>query len=121
MRTSYRLCKFCDELHDIHNWPDNHREWVMDNRSELAAPMIITDSMKPIQGMHDGRIYDSKRALRASYRDHGVVEVGDDSSVTAPKPRQKKRPDRKSIRESVNRAVSLTNLTRTRRDELPTR
>lgn len=117
MRSTYRVCKLCGDLHDVDNWPDNHREWVMDNRSDLAAPMIIRDEMRPLEGQHDGKIYTSKRALRQSYREHGVIEVGNE--VQKPKP--VKRPDRKEIRESVNRAVSLTNLTRNKRDELPTR
>lgn len=118
---TYRMCKVCGDLHDIHAWPDNHREWIIDNRSDLAAPMIIRDSMDPVKGMHDGRVYDSKSQMRASYRAHGVVEVGNDSSVLNPKPKAKRRPDRKEIRHTLNKAISQTNLTRRRRDELPTR
>jgi hypothetical protein len=117
----YRVCKQCGECHDVDNWPDNHREWIIDNRSDLAAPMIIRDTMSPTKGMHDGKIYESKRAMRQSYRDHGVIEVGNDSSVMNPQPRPKRKPDRAGVRAAVSRAVSLTNLTRRKRDELPTR
>ena len=103
------------------NWPDNHREYVPDNRSDLPAPMVIRDEMDPLQGQHNGEIFTSKRKMRQSYRDHGVVEVGNDSSVLDPKPRKPVRPDRGEIREAVNRAVSQTNLTSRKQDELPTR
>lgn len=115
----FRICKLCGDLHDVDNWPDNHREWSPDNRSELAAPMIIRDEQPPLMGMHNGQIFTSKRAMRQSYRDHGVIEVGDDASIGKPRPKAK--PDRAAIRHSVNKAVSQTNLTRRKRDELPTR
>lgn len=118
---SYRVCKFCGECHDVANWPDNHREWAPDNRSDLAAPMVIRDEMAPLQGQHNGQIFTSKRAMRQSYREHGVVEVGNDPSVLTPKPRKPIRPKRAEVREAVNKAVSLGNLTRRRQDELPTR
>lgn len=117
---TFRKCKACGDWHDVAQWPDNHREWLPDNRSELAAPMVIRDSMDPVQGMHDGRMYESKRAMRQSYRDHGVVEVGNDSSVLNPKPKVTK-PDRAGVRHALNKAISQTNLTRRKRDELPTR
>jgi hypothetical protein len=118
---TYRICKLCGDLHDVDAWPDNHREWIMDNRSDLAAPMVIIDTMRPTKGMHDGRIYESKRALRQSYRDHGLVEVGNDSSVMNPKPRAKPKPDRKAIRGAIDKAISQTNLVRSRKEQLPTR
>ena len=44
-RKTYRKCKFCGDFHDVDNWPDNHREWVPDNRSELASPSVINGSV----------------------------------------------------------------------------
>ena len=81
---TYRVCKVCGDLHDVAMWPDNHIEWVIDNRSDLAAPMIIRDSMDAVKSMLDGKMYDSKRSLRRTYRDAGVTEVGDDKSYTDP-------------------------------------
>ena len=46
---TYRLCKVCGDIHDVAQWPDNHREWMPDNRSDLAAPMLIRDSMDAVQ------------------------------------------------------------------------
>lgn len=50
--------------------------------SELAAPMLIRDGMEPLRSMGDGHLYDSKSALRASYREQGLVEVGNDAPLT---------------------------------------
>jgi hypothetical protein len=121
MRSTYRLCRFCGELHSLADWPDNHREFVPDNRSALAAPMIIRDEMAPLQGQHNGQVFTSKRKLRQSYRDAGVVEVGNDSSVLAPKPRKKIKPDRAAIKFAVNKAVSQINMTTRTGDGITTR
>lgn len=115
MRTSYRLCKACGDLHDVANWPDNHREWIPDNRSDLAAPMIIRDGMDAVKSMLDGQMYDSKSRLRQTYRQAGVVEVGNDSSYTDPAklrpqaPSERKRlkeASRKKVEASVGKALS---------------
>jgi hypothetical protein len=79
-------------------------------RSALPTPMLIPDHMDPVQSMLDGKLYDSKAALRATYRAAGVEEVGNDSSVMAPKPYKKPRPDRKEIRAAVRKAASLKGL-----------
>lgn len=75
--------------------------------SHLATPQIIHDGMGAVQSMTDGRMYDSKAALRAEYKRAGVVEVGNEQ----PKPFKKPRPDRKEIRAAVERASSRVNLT----------
>ena len=72
-------------------------------RSGLPVPMILSDTMEPVQSMLDGKLYDSKSALRATYRQAGVVEVGND---VATKPPPKPKPDRKAVRASVERAFS---------------
>jgi hypothetical protein len=59
----------------------------MANQGELTAPMIIRDGQGGINGfksMVDGQHYDSKSNMRRHYRERGVTEVGDDSSVTDP-------------------------------------
>jgi hypothetical protein len=111
----YRTCKACGDLHDIYNWPDNHREWVMDNRSDLAAPMIIRDGMDAVKSMLDGQMYDSKSRLRRTYKDAGVIEVGNDSSYTDPEklrsqaPTERKRQkqaSRRKVEAAVGKALS---------------
>ena len=47
-------------------------------RSDLPIPMISRDQMDPVQSMLDGKMYDSKSALRSTYRQAGVIEVGND-------------------------------------------
>lgn len=79
-------------------------------RSHLPAPQVIGDTMDPVQSMLDGKLYDSKSRLRATYREAGVVEVGNDPSVTDPKPFRKPKPDRKAIRASLERAASRVGL-----------
>jgi hypothetical protein len=72
-------------------------------RSSLPAPMVIGDAMPAVQSMLDGRMYESKSALRRTYREAGVTEVGNDVPM-APPPRPK--ADRKAVEASVSRALS---------------
>jgi hypothetical protein len=66
--------------------------------------------------MADGKIYTSKSAMRATYKPSGnpegkrYVEIGDDASVTAPKPRAKPKIDRSAIKATVNKAFSRAGL-----------
>lgn len=78
---------------------------------DLAIPGVISDTMPPVQSMLDGKMYDSKATLRATYREAGVTEVGNDPSVTNPKPFKRPPPDRQAIRDSLKRAYSQVNLT----------
>ncbi len=48
-------------------------------RPPRVFPSIIRDAMEPVQSQADGRLYDSKSALRAAYRDQGYVELGNDA------------------------------------------
>lgn len=69
--------------------------------SDLPAPMVIGDAIE-VKSMVDGQMYTSKSALRKSYREKGYIEVGNEELKPAPKPK----PDRKAIRESVEKAFS---------------
>lgn len=73
-------------------------------RSDLPFPRIMSDVMEPVQSMLDGKMYDSKSALRATYRANGCVEVGNDPSRL--KPRQKAKPDRRQIKTTLDKAVA---------------
>ena len=75
-----------------------------DKRSNHPTPRLNIDTMAPVQSMLDGKMYDSKSALRATYKAAGVVEIGNDSSRFNPPVKPK--PDRKKIRESIKRAKS---------------
>lgn len=102
-----RLCKVCSDWHSLDEpWPHNcmpERIWT---RSELSGPMIIKDCMEPVKSMLDGKMYDSKRRLRQTYREAGVTEVGGEKI----KPFKKPRPSKTQIRESVDRAFSRAGL-----------
>jgi hypothetical protein len=77
-------------------------------RSIHGCPMIIADSMAPVQSMLDGKLYDSKAALRATYRAAGVTEVGNDPAMLRPKPKPK--TDRQAVKAAVGRAFSRAGL-----------
>ncbi|HEY5412990.1 MAG TPA: hypothetical protein VIJ94_19925 [Caulobacteraceae bacterium] len=106
MTLRYRICPDCGELHDVHDWPENHRFW----NEVLCAPMVISDTMAPIQSQVDGRIYDSKAAIRAGYRTassrdgRDYVEVGNDPARLKPFKRQA--PDKKAIRTALERSAA---------------
>ena len=73
-------------------------------RSHLPCPRICIDTMAPVQSMLDGKMYDSKSALRATYKAAGVIEVGNDPSRFA----QRKKPkiDRRKVRDTIEKATA---------------
>jgi hypothetical protein len=71
-------------------------------RSRHVCPAVIGDGMAPVQSMLDGRFYDSKAALRATYKAAGVTEVGNDPAICRKRP--KPAPDRGAIRDAVGQA-----------------
>jgi len=94
-------------MHDVHDWPDNHRLW----NEVLCVPQIIRDEMDPVQNQHDGKMYTSKRAMRASYLPSGnkegarLIEIGTEKQ----KPKPKYKPDAKAIRTSMDKAQAALN------------
>lgn len=106
-----RFCRVCKDWHDLNEpWPNECRDHARIARSDLPSPMLIRDGMDPVQSMLDGKFYDSKAALRATYKEAGVTEVGNDSSIVDPKPFKKPKPDRKAIKASVGKAFSRAGL-----------
>ena len=77
-----------------------HRDRPAPARSDLPSPMVVIDCMEPVEHPHDGKLYDSKSAFRRTTRQNGYVEVGTEK-LKAP---ERKAPDRKGIRESLQRA-----------------
>jgi len=98
-----RFCKVCRGWHDLDKpWPHNcitDHNWT---RSDLPAPMVIIDTMGPVQSMLDGKLYDSKSELRKTYKQAGVVELGNDPQRYRPKPKAK--VDRRQIRDTLHKA-----------------
>ena len=77
-------------------------------RASHSCPAVISDTMAPVRSMLDGRLYDSKASLRATYRAAGVTEVGNDPAIHRRSARRQ--PDRRAIRESVGRAFARAGL-----------
>lgn len=77
-------------------------ETLRPKSSDLPCPMLALDSMEPVQSMLDGKMYDSKAALRATYKAAGMVEVGNDPARL--RPRKRAKPDRTAIKTAVEKA-----------------
>lgn len=103
-----RFCRVCGGWHELDAWPHNCMPERSQAASDLPVPGVISDTMEPVQSMVDGRFYTSKSALRATYLPSGnkegkrYVEVGNDPARF--KPREKQKPDRKAIRNTVEKA-----------------
>lgn len=98
-----RFCRECRKWHEIDEWPAECMPEVMGSPStSIPLPYLATDGMSPVQSQLDGKMYDSKSALRATYKAAGVVEVGNDPARL--RPRQKKKVDRQAIKNTLERA-----------------
>ena len=88
------------------------RAWRREaSQGELCAPMVITDGIPLLQSMATGRWHDSKSALRREYRRHGMVEVGNDSSLTSGKRKAEpsfaeRAAERERIKAAAGKALS---------------
>lgn len=106
-RDSYRKCSACGGYHWVSEWPHNHVEGERE-RSPLAAPMVISDTMEAVRSMADGKMYSSKAALRSTYRPSGnpdgisYIEVGNDQPKTPVKPKT----DEGAIQVSLQKAMA---------------
>ena len=76
-------------------------------RFGLPCPMVIRDSMDDIQSMADGRIYDSKSALRRSYTAEGNPQGRDYQEIggTEIEPAGRASVDKKAVRDAVDKAM----------------
>lgn len=84
-----------------------HARQMPPKRSDLPTPMVITDSMDALQHPCTGEFMTSKRAFSAVTRAHGCIEMGNDPARL--RPRQKPKPDRKAIRDSLSKARARFN------------
>lgn len=99
-RDNFKLIDFSKEI----TIPPRARPNVQAKRSDLPAPRLASDVMDPVQSQLDGKMYDSKAALRRTYRAAGVVEVGNDPARLRPFVRPK--VDRKEIKQTVEKAIA---------------
>lgn len=106
---AYRRCSACGSYHWLSEWPDNHYGTAPE-RSDLSAPVVIGDSQEPLKSMADGKVYESKSAMRRSYRAEnnpvGVdfIEVGNDPARFKAKPKPK--VDGAAIEASLGKSIS---------------
>lgn len=101
-----RLCKVCGGWHDPEAWPHNCMMWEPDLQ-RLPAPRINGDNLPGVMSMTNGKVYDSKSALRAEYRRAGVVEVGNDVPMKKPEPSYyEKKAAKERRRASIGKALS---------------
>ena len=92
------------------------------NQGELCTPGVIFDSMRSLQSQVTGRYHDSKSTLRREYREHGMVEVGNDVAKTRGKSKAvNPAAERKAVEAALYRAKSEldvpTNITKVVHDE----
>ena len=93
----YRICPDCGDMHDLADWPDNHRR----PDEVLAAPLVVSDDMPPGQHPWDMRTYDSKSGWRKANRQGGYIEVGNDPQRLKPK---KRSHDKQGITKAIKKA-----------------
>jgi hypothetical protein len=105
---SYRAtwCSACETTHEQFPAYEICPKYSFPKTSHLPSPMIIGDTMEAVQSMLDGKMYESKSALRRTYKQAGVNEVGNDSSIMNPKPKKKPKPNMKAIGDSVEKAFA---------------
>jgi len=95
-------CRRCGTIHEKYPTFEACPHEVEKQRSSLPSPSVIIDTMPPVQSQVDGKMYDSKAAIRASYKAHGVIEVGNDPARH--KPFKRKPPDTKANVEAIKKA-----------------
>lgn len=76
-------------------------------RATLPCPMLALDTMDPTQHPADGQHYTSKAKFREVTRANQMVEVGNDPARF--RHQNPTKPDRASIRQSLEKAMAQVN------------
>jgi hypothetical protein len=97
-RENFKLIEFSKEL------PAPVKVRHEPKLSDLPCPRLASDSMEPVRSQFDGRMYDSKSALRRTYRAAGVTEVGNDPARL--RPFKRKPVADKPIADAVEKATA---------------
>lgn len=58
------------------------------SRSNFPSPYVVSDALPDLRSMADGKIYDSKSAMRREYKRRGLIELGNDAPTHTPEPRE---------------------------------
>ena len=77
MRQTYRWSEMEKTLLPLEEWLNKYGDY------SNTAPMIIKD-IHPYQSQIDGRMITSRSQHRNHLREHGCIEVGNDSSIKNP-------------------------------------
>lgn len=72
MSLRYRVCPDCGTMHDVSDWPGNHRRW----NEVLCRPSVIRDGLDDLFHPMDNNRYDSKRAFSRTTSELGGWEMG---------------------------------------------
>jgi hypothetical protein len=102
-----RWCKVCRGWHDLDQpWPAECDTRDYSGRGSVPMPMVISDTMPETECLVDGRIYTSKRAMAATHRRSGHVELGTEAY---PVRKARQRPPRAEIKASLEKAEARFN------------
>ena len=93
--TTMRLCKTCNDWHDL------DQPWPCHRPTKSTAPYVISDTMAPTKHMGTGEILDSKAKFRSATRAAGCIEIGNE----AVKPRVPIKLDGGQRREAIRKAI----------------
>ncbi len=100
-RLTFRICKFCRQMHETSAWPQECMEQFRKARSALPMPAIRSDGMDAIVNHANGLTYDSRSAYERAVKDAGCVILGNDVPDT-PSPDV---PDVKDMAQDIKTAI----------------
>lgn len=75
-------------------------------RSSLPFPMLMLDTMPETQSMLDGKYYTSKSELRKTYRDAGMIELGNEPMKEFQRPERDRAGDRAAIERAIDEVAA---------------
>jgi len=97
------MCNACRKWSPVSEWADGCPLCGYDNQARLGVSHQVMPDIKPYKSMIDGREITSRSRHREHLRDHGCVEVGNDSSLNKPRPPLQSPP---GLKEKIIRAVN---------------
>lgn len=105
MRSRFRLCKFCGDMHQLGKWPHNCLPDAP-ARSDFPSPYVISDSLGGgVNGLYHHaalRSFDSKHAYRRATRENGCIEIGNErDAYDKQQASERDRPMAKDVIESA--------------------
>lgn len=104
-----RKCTTCGGWHALDRWSHNCLPEPNWNRSELASPGFISDTLPDIMNPLTGLPVSSKSELRRQYKAAGVEEVGNEGVKTHPSERVcVPETDEKALERQVATSVKQT-------------